>query len=79
MKRKAKKLTQCDRILEYMNKYGEITPLDSWNKCGVYRLAARISDLKRRGYCIEKNMVTRKNRFGEKCRVASYRKKGETS
>ena len=72
--RKQKKQTQCERLLKYMMTHTGITPMDSWNKLGIYRLGARVWDLKhKRGYVITKQMVVVKNRFGEKCRVAQYR------
>ena len=37
------------------------------------RLASRISDLKDMGYAIESEIVTVKNRYGEKCHIKSYR------
>jgi len=71
---KAKSLsTQCDRVLEYMKTHDGITQMDALNEIGVWRLASRISDLRRIGYIISKSMVSVKNRYGEKCRIAKYR------
>ena len=36
-----------------------ITPLDAYLGCGCLRLAARILDLKREGYSINKKMVNK--------------------
>ena len=69
------KRTQCQRIVDYMEKHGCITQLEALTECGVMRLASRISDLKRSGVEIESEMVTVCNRFGEKCRVKQYRLK----
>lgn len=72
--KKEKKQSQCDRLINYLNTHTAITPMDSWNKLGIYRLGARVWDLRhKRGYRISKEMVEVKNRFGEKCRVAQYR------
>ena len=50
-----------------------ITPMEAWQELGVYRPAARVSDLKEAGHDIAKETVSVANRFGEECRVARYR------
>lgn len=67
-----KKPTQCERIVQYIEQFGSITPAEAINDLGCYRLASRICDLKRRGYPIHTEMITVKNRMGERCRVARY-------
>lgn len=66
------KLTQNERVLAYMRKFGGITQLEALTVIGVMRLASRIADLKRLGYSISSEMVTVKNRYDEKCRVKRY-------
>ena len=66
------KLTQNERVLAYMKKFGSITPLEAMNVIGVMRLAARISDLKKRGHKITSKTVLVKNRYGESCSVKQY-------
>lgn len=66
------KPSQNKRILEYMETHGSINPLEAWRFCGVYRLSARISDLRARGHAIKSERVTVKNQYDEDCRVASY-------
>ena len=61
----AEKLTQCQRILDYMKQFGSISTLDAFNDLGVARLASRIHDLKDQGYDIVSETKTHKNRFGE--------------
>lgn len=39
---------------------------------GVYRLAARINELREKGYKIGSRSKQVLNRFGEKCRVSEY-------
>jgi hypothetical protein len=63
--------TQCDRVLKWLE-HKPITPLEAWAELGVYRLGARIWDLRDRGHEIVSRMVTVQNRFGESCRVAQY-------
>lgn len=69
------KATQASRIIDYMERHGSITQFQALADCGVMRLASRISDLRKRGFEIESEMVTVTNRFGEPCRVKQYRLK----
>lgn len=63
--------TQCERLLDWLQKQ-PITPMEAWNRLGVYRLGARIFDLKAAGHPIERDMVPVMNHFGETCVVARY-------
>lgn len=67
--------TQCERLVEYMKKHptNGVTQIDALNELGILRLASRISELRSDGYVIEKEMISVKNKFGEKCFVARYR------
>lgn len=65
-------ITQCERIVRYMNEFGCITPLDALSDLGVMRLASRISDLRKAGVPIKKEMVSAKNRYGETVHFAKY-------
>lgn len=67
------KTTQSERVLEYIKTFGSITQFEALKDLGVMRLASRISDLKDMGYAIESEIVTVKNRYGEKCHIKSYR------
>ena len=66
-------MTQTERVLDYMREHGSITQLEALNELGVFRLASRISDLKRRGYSIVGERVEVKNRYGESCYIKRYR------
>lgn len=63
---------QTERVKEFMEVHGSITQKDAFEVLGIYRLASRISEL-RKTHDIVSEMVEVTNRFGEKCRVASYR------
>ena len=69
------KLTQCMKIVKYMNDFGSITPVQAMQDLGVMRLAARISDLEAEGWSIEHERESGKNRYGEKVSYARYRLK----
>ena len=55
-----KKENLCEKSLEAMQEYG------------IMRLASRITDLKKAGYPIRREMVSRKNRYGETVSFARY-------
>lgn len=65
-------MTQCERVLDYMQRFGSITAAEAVMDLGVYRLSARISDLKDEGHGIRDVMETGKNRFGEKTSYKRY-------
>lgn len=65
--------TQCERVLRHLTDVGPIDPLTSWQELGVYRLGARIWDLRQAGHAIVKETKEVTNRWGESCRVAEYR------
>ena len=65
--------TQCERILQYLTKFGSITQYEALADLGVMRLASRISEIRhKRGYRIESTFIKVKNRFGEQCSVRKY-------
>lgn len=67
-------MTQCDRLEAFLNERGSITPIESWSLLGIYRLSARIYQLKHeQGMNIETERAEVENRWGEKCCVARYR------
>ena len=47
------KRSQVDMCLEYLNLYGEITPLEALMAFGCLRLASIICKLRKRGYQID--------------------------
>lgn len=67
-------MTQCERILKYMDDFGTISAAQAMNDLGVYRLASRIHDLKRMGIGIESETVNTKNRYGESTHYSVYRR-----
>lgn len=49
-------MTQNEAVLIFMAKHGSITARDAVTELGIYRLAARIADLKELGYPIKTTM-----------------------
>ena len=55
-----------------MREFGSITPLEAIRDIGCFRLASRITDIKRKGYPIRREMIKVKNRYGQTTRIARY-------
>ena len=71
------KITQCQRIIDYMRRFGSISTLEAFNDLGVARLASRIHDLREQGYHISSEIKSAKNRYGKKVHFKVYRLKEE--
>ena len=67
------KATQCELIVDYMKRFGSINPLQALQDIGCFRLASRISDLKKQGYPIISERVHYKTRLGEAKNFNEYR------
>jgi hypothetical protein len=66
-------MTQTQAILEYLNKYGTITPIDALRELGCFRLAARIHELEQSGYNIPRRTVTmRGKKTGRRVHFTEY-------
>ncbi len=69
------KATQCEQIIDYMKQFGSINPLQALQDIGCFRLASRISDLKKKGYPIISERVNYNTRLGEAKHFNEYRLK----
>lgn len=67
-------MTQCERILKYMDDFGSISSYQAMVDLGVGRLASRIHDLRALGIEIESETKTAKNRYGEPTHYSVYRR-----
>ena len=66
---------QCKRILDYLDMYGSITPIEALRDLGIMRLAARIYDIRSKlGIQIEDEIVQDINRMGEPIHYKKYKK-----
>lgn len=70
-------MKQSERILEYIDKFGSITPLDAFRDLGITKLATRISEMQKEGIIFEKTYESSKNRFGQNVRYMRYRRGAE--
>lgn len=67
-----RKPTQAQRVLDYIEQFGSITQYEAMKDLGIMRLASRVSELKKKGHSIRREMIKVKNRFGEENQVARY-------
>ena len=66
-------MSQYDRILQYMEQFGSISPMEAFSDLGITKLATRISEMKsRKGYTFHKRTETGYNRYGERVTYARY-------
>ena len=68
-----KSTTQAGRLLAFLRTGKPIDPLTAWRALGIYRLGARVFDLRRAGFTITDDRLVIRNRFNEVVRVATYK------
>lgn len=68
----SKKPTQKDRIIEYIDKFGSISPLEAFRDLGITKLATRVSEMRREGYEFNIVLEKSKNRFDDTVHYARY-------
>ena len=67
------KVSQCKRILQYIEENGSISSLEAIQEFGCTRLASRICDIKKMGYTVHKEREKAKNRYGDTVHYVRYR------
>ena len=67
-------MTQKERIRQYLDDFGSITPLEALRDLGIMRLGARIWEMIREGEPIIRETESAKNRYGQTTRYARYRR-----
>ena len=71
---KKQKLTQVERILNFLEIYGFIDRKKAW-ELGIVELPARINNLEAKGHSFERIRKTGKSRFGYTFSYVEYRLK----
>lgn len=66
-------MTQNEAVLKHLKTEGSITSMEAFEKYGITRLSARISNLREMGVPIVTKFITVKNRYGGKTSFAEYR------
>ena len=66
------KVTQQQLILNYIEDFGSITPIEAFTDLGITKLATRISEMRKAGMHFDIDTVKSKNRYGKTVRFAKY-------
>ena len=69
--------TQCERVIDYINEFGSISGLEAFLDLGIMHLPARIYDLDKQGYKIDRKYESVKNRYGDNVSYVRYSFKNE--
>lgn len=67
------KLTQKDRIINYIREFGSISSWEAYADLGITQLGARIDQLKKDGYEFVTEWENKTNRYGEPTSYKRYR------
>ena len=66
-------MTQEKRALRYFQTHKRgLTPLDFWQKLGIYRASDVVYKLRKNGHIITTDYINVKNQYDETCRVSYY-------
>jgi hypothetical protein len=63
---------QKERLKNFLDKGGKVHRLNALTRLGIFELSARLGELGKEGYPIDKNWIVINNRFGEKIDVMLY-------
>ena len=66
------KITQRDRVINYIREFGSISSWEAYKDLGVTQLATRIKELKEQGYEFRTEWESSTNRYGEKTDYKRY-------
>lgn len=67
-------MTQGERILDYIDTHGKITPMEAWEHLKITKLATRVSEMIRKGEKIEKRNIYYKDAEGKSKHYTEYRR-----
>ena len=66
------RITQKDRIINYIREFGSISSWEAYSDLGITQLGARIDQLKKEGFKFRTEWESNTNRFGEKTEYKRY-------
>lgn len=66
------KITQRQKIINYIREHGSITSLDACRDLGIMQFATRIKELKDEGYKFRTEWESSKNRYNEPVSFKRY-------
>lgn len=65
-------MNQKELIIDFINRFGSITPLQAVYELGITKLATRVSELRRDGVAVKDVDVKTKNRYGKAIQYKKY-------
>ena len=68
---------QCQMLLDYLQQHGSVTGLQALSELGIMNYKGRIHDLRKLGYTIRTDYITRMNAHGDVKTFAQYTLKGD--
>ena len=68
----ARRKTQREQVLQYINDFGSITRAQAFMDLGIAELAARICELQKEGYSFNKKQESAINRYGDRVYFTKY-------
>lgn len=69
-------MTHRDKILDWFTRRDTITPMEALTDLGIYRLGARIKELRDAGHLIRTELITVSTRDGGTAHPARYHYEG---
>lgn len=66
------KVTQKDRIINYIREFGSISSWEAYQELGITQLGARIDNLQKDGYTFVTEWEHKKNRYNEDVQFKRY-------
>lgn len=66
------KITQKDRIINYIREFRSISSWEAYSELGITQLGARIDQLQKDGYTFKTEWEHKKNRYGEDVSFKRY-------
>lgn len=66
------KITQKDRILQYIRRFESISSWEAYSELGITQLGARIDQLKKEGYQFRTEWESSTNKYGDKTEYKRY-------
>lgn len=66
------RVTQKERVLDYMDEFGSISALEAFRDLGIMQLSARLVELEKEGHRFNKKQESALNRYGERIYYTRY-------
>ena len=65
-------MNQWEKIIQYINDFGSISPMEAFSDLGITKLATRISEMRKDGIEFEQKWECSKNRYVQPVRYMRY-------